>query len=142
MHPEQVYAGRAFRAGADGYIEKTCSTDQVIEACKTVLSGKIYLSEVMKEKLFGHSVEGNEYQVAQSVYDRLADRELETFDIDMRNSASACDRDFARVNVRPAAGPRVVCLRPGENLRLGQVRQASSFAPSPSPLLLHGVRKS
>ena len=51
MHPESFYAERAVRAGAKGYITKQEATKNVITAIRKVLSGGLYLSEQMKEKL-------------------------------------------------------------------------------------------
>src|SRR5687767_3068438 len=45
MHDEVLYAQRALRAGAGGYIMKQEATDKVLTAIRRVLSGDVYLSE-------------------------------------------------------------------------------------------------
>jgi DNA-binding NarL/FixJ family response regulator len=45
MHSESLYAERALRAGALGYVNKDQATDRIIEAIRRVLAGKVYLSE-------------------------------------------------------------------------------------------------
>ena len=45
MHSESVYAERALRAGALGYINKDQETDRIVEAIRRVLAGKVWLSE-------------------------------------------------------------------------------------------------
>jgi DNA-binding NarL/FixJ family response regulator len=47
MHDESLYAERALRAGATGYITKNQAADEVLLAVRRVLAGEIYLSERM-----------------------------------------------------------------------------------------------
>ena len=44
VHDESMYAERALRAGAMGYISKQASGEELLRAMRTVLSGRIYLS--------------------------------------------------------------------------------------------------
>lgn len=81
MHPESFYAERAVRAGAKGYITKQEATKNVITAIRKVLSGGLYLSEQMKEKLLHSLVGDGESDAAVSPIDRLTDRELEVFSL-------------------------------------------------------------
>lgn len=81
MHPESFYAERAVRAGAKGYITKQAATKNVITAIRKVLSGGLYLSEQMKEKLLHSLVSDSESDAAVSPIDRLTDRELEVFSL-------------------------------------------------------------
>ena len=53
MHDETVYAERALRAGAKGYIMKQEATDHVVEAIRRVREGGVYLSERMSARLLG-----------------------------------------------------------------------------------------
>jgi DNA-binding NarL/FixJ family response regulator len=79
MHSEALYAERALRAGALGYINKDHATDRIVEAIRRVLAGKVYLSEAMTERLLSRSVGGTREDAARSPLDVLADRELEVF---------------------------------------------------------------
>ena len=47
MLDETLYAERALRAGANGYIMKQEATEQVLVAIRRILSGEIYLSDRM-----------------------------------------------------------------------------------------------
>ena len=78
MHDESLYAERALRAGAKGYIMKAEATEKVIGAIRKILSGDIYLSEPMAAKLI-HKLVGGRTKVGASAIDRLSDRELEVF---------------------------------------------------------------
>ena len=78
-HAESLYAERALRAGALGYINKDQATDKIVEAIRRVLEGKVYLSEAMVETLLQRTVGGGRPEVARSPLDALANRELEVF---------------------------------------------------------------
>ncbi len=78
MHDESLYAERALRAGASGFIMKQEATDQVLVALRKVLNGEIYLSEKMSSKLMHQLVSGKTTD-AGSLMERLSDRELEIF---------------------------------------------------------------
>jgi DNA-binding NarL/FixJ family response regulator len=79
MHSESLYAERALRAGALGYINKDQATDSIIGAIRRVLEGKVYLSEAMAERMLQRAVGGGRKEVTRSPLDVLADRELEVF---------------------------------------------------------------
>ncbi|MBU6479223.1 MAG: response regulator transcription factor [Nitrospirae bacterium] len=51
MHPEDQYAVRMFKAGADGYLTKASAPDELVEAIKKVLGGGQYVSSTLGEKL-------------------------------------------------------------------------------------------
>ncbi len=78
MHDEALFAERALRAGAKGYIMKQQATDNVITAIRKILDGQIYISEEMSSKMLGKLV-GGKPKVGTSAIDRLSDRELEVF---------------------------------------------------------------
>jgi DNA-binding NarL/FixJ family response regulator len=79
MHSESLYAERALRVGALGYINKDQATDKIVEAIRRVLEGKVYLSDAMAEKMLHRAVGSDREEVTRSPLDALADRELEVF---------------------------------------------------------------
>lgn len=79
MHSESLYAERALRAGALGYLSKDQATDKIVEAIRWVLEGKVYLSDAMTERLLHRAVGGPLTDLPRSPLDALADRELEVF---------------------------------------------------------------
>jgi DNA-binding NarL/FixJ family response regulator len=79
MFGEDLYAERALRAGAMGYITKEQATGQIIEAIRQVLAGKVYLSAAMTEKLLKRAVGQAGPDSGRSPTDTLSDRELEVF---------------------------------------------------------------
>src|SRR5208337_1352695 len=80
MHDESLYAERALRAGARGYIMKREATKRVLEAIRHVLSGKLYLSAKMAMQMAEKFVQGRPSR-SNSVLDKLSDRELEVFQL-------------------------------------------------------------
>ena len=54
MHDESIYAEKALRAGARGYITKQVAEEKIIEAIHYVLSGKIYLNKSTSEQVMQH----------------------------------------------------------------------------------------
>jgi len=77
MHDEALYAERAFRAGARGYVNKRESAQKVVEAVRRVLEGKLYVGEKTAEVLAGQTLRGA--ALGRPAIERLSDRELEVF---------------------------------------------------------------
>jgi len=77
MHSESLYAGRALRAGANGYIMKTEVAANLIQAVRQILAGDIYLSESARQIILLEVQDGG--AGAASPLKRLSDRELEVF---------------------------------------------------------------
>lgn len=78
MLDELLYAERALRAGANGYIMKHQATDKVLIAIRRILDGEIYVSEQIANKML-HQFVGNSPAARRSPVAGLTDRELEVF---------------------------------------------------------------
>src|ERR1700724_1420923 len=78
MHDESIYAERALRAGANGYIMKQEATDKVLVAVRRILNGEIYVSDRIASKMLKHYITGSGALPNSSIAD-LSDRELEVF---------------------------------------------------------------
>jgi len=76
MHDESLYAERALRAGATGYITKHQPADEVLLAIRRVISGDVYLSEKLTSGYL-KSLLASGPKMALPTVDRLTDRELE-----------------------------------------------------------------
>ena len=77
MHPESLYAERALRAGAQGYLNKQQLGDTVLVAIRRLLEGRIYVSEALGMTLAAHVVRGA--GKSASPLGSLSDRELQVF---------------------------------------------------------------
>jgi DNA-binding NarL/FixJ family response regulator len=80
MHDEGIYAERALRAGASGYVMKAEAAGTVMAAIQRVLSGKIYISEKVTDQLL-HRVTKRRKDARnfKAPVERLSDRELQIF---------------------------------------------------------------
>ena len=78
MHDELLFAERALRAGAKGYITKQEATHSILEAIRQVLRGKVYLNQKMGDVLLGKMADGQPSTVSSPV-ELLSDRELQVF---------------------------------------------------------------
>src|SRR5208282_2667787 len=78
MHDESIYAERALRAGANGYIMKHEATEKVLIAVRRIINGDVYLSDRMSGKMLQQYVRGSSTVKDSPVAD-LSDRELEVF---------------------------------------------------------------
>ncbi len=78
MHDESLYAERALRAGARGYIMKQEAPPIMLAAIRKVLSGQIHVSDKMGATLLQRMVAGKKTEATMPM-DRLTDRELEVF---------------------------------------------------------------
>jgi len=76
MHEESLFAERAVRAGARGYITKQEATKNVLQAIRSVLEGQIYLGDALARRLVTKLVGGTQVPALASV-DLLSDRELQ-----------------------------------------------------------------
>jgi DNA-binding NarL/FixJ family response regulator len=79
-HDEELYAERAIRAGAKGYLMKLEATDVLVSALHQILKGNIYLSEKIGTKLLMKMASGNAAK-SDNPLDLLSDRELEVFEL-------------------------------------------------------------
>ena len=79
MHDESLYAERALRAGARGYVNKNEASAELISAIRQVLNGEVYLNTSFMSRMINRMINGR-HSGARPI-DRLADRELEVFDL-------------------------------------------------------------
>ncbi len=80
MHDESLFAERALRAGALGYVSKSDDVERFITAFRRVLAGQVYLSQRMTDRLLTQVVSGAD-ESSRSPLERLSDRELEVFEM-------------------------------------------------------------
>jgi DNA-binding NarL/FixJ family response regulator len=82
MYDERVYAERAVRAGAAGYVMKAEPTKRVVEAIRTVRRGEVYLSRAMASRILSQVARaggGGDQEGPGFALDDLTDREMEVF---------------------------------------------------------------
>ena len=119
MHDEKVYALRALRAGARGYVMKCEATTKVIQAIRSVLEGKLYVSDrvtaLMAEKFAEHSPNEN-----GSPIELLSDRELEVFQLLGRGLSTRQIADQLHISFKTV---QAFCARIKEKLGLDNINE-------------------
>ena len=77
MHDESIYAERAMRAGANGYIMKQEATEKVLTAIRQILRGEVYVSDRLTKRMLQQFVHGS--SLPRDPLAILSDRELEVY---------------------------------------------------------------
>ena len=114
MHDESLYAERALRAGAKGYIMKRETTRKVIEGIRQILDGKVFVSDSVKEALALRLVE-NKTQTTRTPVEQLSDRELEVFEMLGQGLGTRQIADALRVSIKTV---QAYCARAKEKLNV------------------------
>jgi len=78
MHDELLYAERALRAGARGYLMKEAGSEKMLAAIHQVLAGQVSVSERMQAKILSGMI-GHQAKASASPIEKLSDREFEIF---------------------------------------------------------------
>jgi DNA-binding NarL/FixJ family response regulator len=119
MHEESLYAERALRAGARGYIMKRETAKKVIGAIRQVLAGKLYLSERLTA-LFAEKFLDVNTSVSTSPIERLSDRELEVFQLLGQGNETRQIAANLHISVKTV---QVFCARIKEKLKLANATE-------------------
>jgi DNA-binding NarL/FixJ family response regulator len=78
MHDEMLYAERALRAGAKGYVMKDADGPTFLAAIRRVLGGQLYMSEKLGARVLD-AFAGSRQREGEALLEKLSDRELEVF---------------------------------------------------------------
>jgi DNA-binding NarL/FixJ family response regulator len=120
MHHESLYAERALRAGANGYVMKQEASEKVLAAVRRILSGEIYVSDRIASSMLQHYVRGADLSGHSSISE-LTDRELEVFRLigqghGTREIAEALHLSVKTVESYQAHIKEKLCLRSAREL--------------------------
>ena len=138
MHDERLYAERALRAGARGYVMKQEATRKIVAALRSVRAGNIYLSEVlateMLERVASHATSAPDAGSAQLT--GLSDRELEVLRLIARGLktgeiASTLHRSTHTIETHRASIKRKLGLRTSGELSKAAFTLNSEDPPKP-----------
>ncbi|MEM1127093.1 MAG: response regulator transcription factor [Bacteroidota bacterium] len=80
IHQEAIYAERALRAGAKGYLMKDEATGNVVQAIRDVLNGQVHVSKRVAMSVL-RSLSNDRAVAAETPVARLSDREFEVFQL-------------------------------------------------------------
>jgi DNA-binding NarL/FixJ family response regulator len=119
MHDESLYAERALRAGARGYIMKREATKKILQAIRSVLDGKLYISDKISDAMAEKFVDGRP-TAATSPVEQLSDRELEVFQLLGRGYSTRQIADHLHVGFKTV---QTYSARIKEKLNLDNITQ-------------------
>jgi DNA-binding NarL/FixJ family response regulator len=116
MHDEMLYAERALRAGARGYVMKRETTGNVLTAIRRVLEGGVYLSDNVVAQM-ANRVAGQRQRDSASAerVEQLSDRELEVFRLLGRGQSTTAIARVLHINLKTV---QAYCARAKEKLGL------------------------
>lgn len=79
VYDESIYAERALRAGASGYVMKEAASDALLVAIRVVLRGDMYISTALRERLVQRLISGRENDAEEDQLYLLSEREMEVY---------------------------------------------------------------
>jgi len=126
MHDEMLFAERALRAGARGYLMKDAGSAKFLEVIRMVLSGQTYVSPQMSARLLD-ALTGRRPRGSSSPIEKLSDREFEVFRL--LGSGKSTKEVAKALNL----SPKTVDVHRGRIKEKLQLKDASS-------LMHHAVR--
>lgn len=100
MHEEALYAERALRAGARGYVTKQEPTPVILKAIRRVLAGELYVGERLAQQLVGAFLSGpasNGYEVTLK---QLTDREVEVLQLLSQGHSTRQIADSLKLSIK------------------------------------------
>ncbi len=116
MHEEELYAERAMRAGARGYVRKRETSKNILAAIRRVLEGGIYVSEKLSNAMALKFLKGQKgIGAAQSRIEQLSDRELEVFQLLGQGQSTSEIADQLHLSLKTV---QAYCVRAKEKLGL------------------------
>jgi DNA-binding NarL/FixJ family response regulator len=129
MHDENLYAVRAMKAGASGYLMKDSATNEVPIAIRQVVKGEVYLSPTMSKRVMSQLV-GQKAGTGQNPLSDLSDRELEVYQMvgDGLTTRQIADRLFLSIKTIETHKAHVK-----EKLRLSNASELTKHAIESRP---------
>jgi len=124
MHDESLYAERALRAGARGYVMKREAAKKVIEAIRCVLAGQLYVSDKIAALMAEKFVGGRPAATASPI-EQLSNRELEVFQLLGLGHNTRQIADHLHVGFKTV---QAYCARIKEKLKLANATELLSEA--------------
>lgn len=105
MHDESLYAERALRAGARGYIMKETAAENLITAVQRVLGGSIYVSESIASRMLEQAT-GQRGKGGSTGIDQLTDRELDVLAMIGKGTPTKLIADKLNISARTVEAHR------------------------------------
>jgi DNA-binding NarL/FixJ family response regulator len=125
MHDENLYAERAIKAGAKGYIMKNDLTDNIVRAIRNILNGNLYLSETITSKLLNNIVNKEQKKEDEEDIKKLSDREFEVFQFVSKGTKSMIIAKEMNISIKTVEAHK---LRIRNKLNLKSSNELNKYA--------------
>jgi DNA-binding NarL/FixJ family response regulator len=125
MHDENLYAERAIKAGAKGYIMKNDLTDNIVRAIRNILNGNLYLSETITSKLLNNIVNKEQKKEDEEEIKKLSDREFEVFQFVSKGTKSMIIAKEMNISIKTVEAHK---LRIRNKLNLKSSNELNKYA--------------
>lgn len=125
VHKAEEYVLGTFQAGADGYLLKDCTHDELVMAVKKVLSGKPYISSEVSEKVIEGYLEGKETLKSKTSFETLTSREREILKLIAEGHRSKEIADELCISLKTVEKHRANLM---EKLNLHNVQALTTYA--------------
>lgn len=138
-HEESIFAERVLRAGGRGYLAKQEGGAEMVRAIRTVLGGKLFLSEKLSAQLLQQVYRGGPINERFGV-NQLTDRELEIFQLIGRGLSTQAIGDHLQVSTKTVDAHRAnIKEKLGLNTSAELISYAATWMAKTLSLLLIGV---
>ncbi|NQT86954.1 response regulator transcription factor [bacterium] len=128
MHPDVVYAARAFEAGASGYVLKHAAPSELLTAIREALQGRTYVTPMIAQALTEHYAEGQ--GAGQDPVRRLTPRQVEVLQLLVEGRSAKEAADILHISSRTVEFHKYKMM---EELGLGTSAELIRFA------IKHGI---
>lgn len=125
VHNNDEYISATLQAGANGYVLKQASFDELLISMKTVLRGKPYLSPAISETIITGYLHGKKNVEIKSGYDTLTARERETLKLIAEGARNKDIANFMGISVKTAEKHRSNLMK---KLNLHSISAITAFA--------------
>ena len=123
MHSSDKYVREMFRAGASGYLLKDCSFDELVEAVRTVMSGKTYISPAIGDMIIKEYTSKEDED--KSVFTILSQREREVLQLLAEGQTTKQIGQTLYISPKTVEAHR---LRIMDKLQIDNIAQLTKFA--------------
>lgn len=100
VHTDESYIHASLEAGANGYVSKSSSRDELVAAIRNVLNGKLHLSPEMMDKVLLGYVQGRKTPTATSTFDSLTNRERQILKLVAEGKANKQIAEYLCISVK------------------------------------------
>ena len=125
VHKAEEYVLASLKAGADGYVLKDATHEELLTAIKSVLAGKRYLSPGVSETVIQGYLDGRKTLKPKSSWDTLTQREREVLKLIAEGYKNRQIGDFLCISVKTVEKHRANIM---EKLNLHNVSDLTAFA--------------